>query len=115
QVAKHRRIAAEIDHPPEPRARQQGVVDQLQMHVVVGETARDYAALDAADVGHSWPPAGRPISVRTLYSSGKKVRLSARCRKSTPVEPPVPFFMPIVRDTVRRWRNRQNWKLSSTS
>src|SRR5215211_510276 len=56
-----------------------------------------------------------PISVRTAYSSGKKVKSSAFCRKRTPEDPPVPVLKPIVRCTTRRCRNRQNWKLSSTS
>src|SRR4029453_884236 len=56
-----------------------------------------------------------PILVRTAYSSGKNVRSRAFCRKRTPEEPPVPVLKPMVRCTVRRWRNRQNWKLSSTS
>ena len=43
---------------------------------------------------------GRPISVRTANSSGKKVRSRAFCKKPTPLEPPVPRFVPIMRMTV---------------
>ncbi len=43
-----------------------------------------------------------PISVRTAYSSGKKVRSSAFCKKPTPDDPPVPVLKPMVRCTVRR-------------
>ena len=55
------------------------------------------------------------ISVRTAYSSGKKVSSSARCRNGAPLDPPVPGFEPMMRSTVLRCRNRQSWKLSSRS
>lgn len=57
----------------------------------------------------------RVISVRTAYSSGKKVRSRASRRKGTPLDPPVPRLNPIVRSTVLRCRKRQNWKFSSRS
>ena len=56
------------------------------------------------DPGHAAEYAGGAAQTRarTAYSSGKKVRSSARRRKSTPLEPPVPCRMPMVRETT--WR-----------
>src|SRR4051794_34054231 len=54
-------------------------------------------------------------AVRPEYSWGKKVRSGALRRKVAPLEPPVPVLPPIIRSTVFRCRNRQNWKASSTS
>ena len=57
---------------------------------------RDVVCRDSSRVGHP------PIRARTSYSSGKKVRSSARRRNATPLDPPVPVFWPIVRWTT--WR-----------
>jgi len=56
-----------------------------------------------------------PIRVRTSISSGKNVCPSARLRKSTPDDPPVPVLWPIVRSTVFMCRKRHSWNDSSTS
>ena len=69
----------------------------------------------AAEPASPRPDSSPPIRVRTSNSSGKNVRSSARRRKSTPVDPPVPVLWPIVRWTTWRCRNRHSWKLSSMS
>lgn len=120
------RRTAEVVHPTERARGEKGRVDQVQVHVPVGESAGDDAVLAievlAIDVPVSEVPATSvpalgaewahgyeaPITVRTANSSGKNVRSSARCKKPTPLDPPVPVFIPIVRVTTRRWRKRQN-------
>jgi len=53
-------------------------------------------------------PRSAPIEVRTSNSSGKNVNSSARLRKDTPLDPPVPGLKPMMRCTVRMWRKRQS-------
>ena len=76
---------------------------------------RGCARSEAGAIPDGRPDGQLPIRVRTSNSSGKNVRSSARRRKSTPDEPPVPSLWPIVRCTTWRWRNRHSWKLSSMS
>ena len=59
-------------------------------------------AMTDPEIVNGKPRAHLPISVRTAYSSGKKVKSNAFCKKLTPDEPPVPVLKPIVRCTVRR-------------
>ena len=75
--------------------------DRPQLAVVLLEDRRSESMADPEIVNrklHGY----LPISVRTAYSSGKKVRSSAFCRKPTPDDPPVPVLKPMVRCTVRR-------------
>jgi hypothetical protein len=82
----------------EPAAQVRQRVGVVQPACLVGEVAHEL-----------------PISVRTAYSSGKKVSSRALRRKPTPLEPPVPRLKPMVRSTVLTWRNRHSWKFSSRS
>ena len=110
----------------DPACGEAALVDEVQVHVVIREGRKRDAVLTgdgpvtqgrvvAEEGAQRVGVVGHHSSVRTAYSSGKKVRSSARCRNGTPLEPPVPVFSPMIRSTVFRWRNRHSWKLSSRS
>ena len=58
-----------------------------------------------ARVANLWRVAHwRYILLRIAQRSGKTGRCRLAARYSTPVEPPVPDFLPIVRSTILTWR-----------
>src|SRR5579884_1270731 len=53
-----------------------------------------------------------PSNVRTSHNSGKKRCSNVVDKYAAPSDPPVPFFAPIMRSTMRTWRPRQSKKRS---